>query len=35
VPTLTTLENITLPIDISGRKPDQQWLDVLKAIGSQ
>lgn len=29
VPTLTALENITLPLDIAGRKPDQQWLDQL------
>jgi len=29
VPTLTALENITLPIDIAGRKPDQQWLDLI------
>jgi putative ABC transport system ATP-binding protein len=29
VPTLTALENITLPIDIAGREPDQEWLDRL------
>jgi len=29
VPTLTALENITLPIDIAGRKVDQQWLDTV------
>jgi putative ABC transport system ATP-binding protein len=29
VPTLTALENITLPMDIAGRRPDQQWLDVV------
>jgi putative ABC transport system ATP-binding protein len=29
VPTLTALENITLPLDIAGRKPDQEWLDEL------
>ena len=29
VPTLTALENITLPIDIAGRDPDQAWLDKL------
>ncbi|GIZ96872.1 ABC transporter ATP-binding protein [Tsukamurella sp. TY48] len=29
VPTLTALENITLPLDIAGRKPDQQWLDTV------
>jgi putative ABC transport system ATP-binding protein len=34
VPTLTALENITLPMDIAGRKPDQQWLDtVVSTIG--
>jgi len=29
VPTLTAVENITLPIDIAGRKPDQAWVDRL------
>jgi putative ABC transport system ATP-binding protein len=29
IPTLTAEENITLPIDIAGRKPDQQWLDLI------
>ncbi len=29
VPTLTALENITLPMDIAGRRPDQQWLDTV------
>jgi putative ABC transport system ATP-binding protein len=34
VPTLTGLENITLPITIAGRKPDQQWLDtVIDTLG--
>jgi putative ABC transport system ATP-binding protein len=34
VPTLTALENITLPMDISGRDPDQMWLDtVIDTIG--
>jgi putative ABC transport system ATP-binding protein len=27
VPTLTALENITLPMDIAGREPDRAWLD--------
>ena len=27
LPTLTALENITLPMDIAGRKPDKEWLD--------
>lgn len=29
VPTLTALENITLPLDIAGRKPDPAWLDTV------
>lgn len=29
VPTLTARENITLPLDIAGRKPDQQWFDAV------
>jgi len=29
VPTLTAAENITLPMDIAGRKPDQAWVDRL------
>lgn len=29
VPTLTALENITLPLDIAGRKADPEWLDRL------
>jgi putative ABC transport system ATP-binding protein len=34
VPTLTAIENITLPMDIAGRKPDQQWLDtVITTVG--
>ena len=34
VPTLTALENITLPMDIAGRDPDQAWLDtVIDTIG--
>jgi putative ABC transport system ATP-binding protein len=34
VPTLTAIENITLPIAIAGRKPDTQWLDVvIKTLG--
>lgn len=34
LPTLTALENITLPMDIAGRKPDRQWLDqVIAMIG--
>ncbi len=34
VPTLSALENITLPIDIAGRKPDQEWVDlVIDTVG--
>lgn len=34
VPTLTALENITLPLDIAGRAPDSEWLaTVLKRLG--
>ncbi|MET8981982.1 ABC transporter ATP-binding protein [Streptomyces sp. NPDC004539] len=32
LPTLTALENITLPMDIAGRKPDKQWLDSVIAM---
>ena len=27
IPTLTAMENITLPISLAGHKPDQAWLD--------
>ncbi|GAA1914976.1 ABC transporter ATP-binding protein [Streptomyces sodiiphilus] len=27
LPTLNAIENITLPMDIAGRKPDREWLD--------
>ena len=27
IPTLTALENITLPMALAGREPDQEWLD--------
>jgi putative ABC transport system ATP-binding protein len=29
VPTLTARENITLPLDIAGEKPDQGWIDTV------
>ena len=29
LPTLTAIENITLPMEIAGRKPDQEWLDLI------
>ncbi|GAQ55531.1 ABC transporter ATP-binding protein [Streptomyces acidiscabies] len=32
LPTLTALENITLPMDIAGRKPDKQWLESVIAM---
>ncbi|MCX4660720.1 ATP-binding cassette domain-containing protein [Streptomyces sp. SID4919] len=34
LPTLTALENITLPMDIAGRKPDKLWLQsVIDMVG--
>jgi putative ABC transport system ATP-binding protein len=34
LPTLNALENITLPMDIAGRKPDQAWLErVIATVG--
>ncbi|MEU6485043.1 ABC transporter ATP-binding protein [Streptomyces sp. NPDC046887] len=34
LPTLTAQENITLPMDIAGRKPDQEWVrKVIDMIG--
>jgi putative ABC transport system ATP-binding protein len=34
VPTLTALENITLPLDIAGRKPNPQWLQqIIHTLG--
>jgi putative ABC transport system ATP-binding protein len=34
VPTLTASENITLPIDIAGRKTDKRWFDtVIDTVG--
>ena len=34
LPTLTALENITLPMDIAGRKPNQEWLHrVIDMVG--
>jgi putative ABC transport system ATP-binding protein len=36
VPTLTALENITLPMDLAGRKADPVWLDlVVTTVGLQ
>ncbi|NXY96657.1 ABC transporter ATP-binding protein [Streptomyces sp. BR123] len=34
LPTLNALENITLPMDIAGRKPDREWLKrVVETVG--
>ncbi|MGP3984135.1 ABC transporter ATP-binding protein [Streptomyces sp. KR80] len=34
LPTLSALENITLPLDIAGRKPDKAWLTtVVETVG--
>jgi putative ABC transport system ATP-binding protein len=34
LPTLNALENITLPMDIAGRRPDKEWLDrVIEMVG--
>src|SRR5256885_873942 len=34
LPTLTAGENITLPLDLAGRRPDQAWLDqVIDTVG--
>ncbi|MFH8516431.1 ABC transporter ATP-binding protein [Streptomyces gelaticus] len=32
LPTLTVAENITLPLDLAGERPDQEWLDALVDI---
>ncbi|MEU6811324.1 ABC transporter ATP-binding protein [Streptomyces sp. NPDC046831] len=34
IPTLNALENITLPMDIAGKKPDEEWLNqVVDTLG--
>ena len=34
VPTLSAIENITLPIDLAGRKPDKDWVDsIVRTVG--
>jgi len=34
VPTLSAIENITLPMDLAGRKPDKAWVDnVVNTVG--
>ncbi len=36
VPTLSAIENITLPMDLAGRKADRAWLDgVITTVGLQ
>ncbi len=36
LPTLTAEENLTLPMDLAGRKPDTAWLvDVIETVGLQ
>ena len=36
VPQLTAAENMTLPLDLAGRRPDRGWLDaVIAAVGLQ
>ncbi|WP_316526379.1 ABC transporter ATP-binding protein [Kitasatospora brasiliensis] len=32
LPTLTALENITLPLSLAGRRPDREWLDRVVAM---
>ena len=34
IPTLNAAENITLPLDLAGRKPDREWVDdVVATVG--
>ncbi|MGH9275238.1 MAG: ABC transporter ATP-binding protein [Acidimicrobiales bacterium] len=34
IPTLTAIENITLPLDLAGRKPDPAWVDsIVQTVG--
>jgi putative ABC transport system ATP-binding protein len=34
LPTLNARENITFPLDLAGRKPDQEWMDhVVRTVG--
>jgi putative ABC transport system ATP-binding protein len=36
LPTLTAIENITLPLALGGHKPDQAWLDnIVKAVATR
>ncbi|MGD9695896.1 MAG: ABC transporter ATP-binding protein [Thermoleophilia bacterium] len=34
IPTLSAAENITLPMDLAGRRPDRRWLDeIVRVVG--
>jgi putative ABC transport system ATP-binding protein len=34
IPTLTAIENITLPVSLAGKKPDQEWVEsVVATVG--
>ncbi|MEM9652797.1 MAG: ABC transporter ATP-binding protein, partial [Actinomycetota bacterium] len=34
IPTLSAIENITLPMDLAGTRPNQQWVDhVIRTVG--
>jgi len=34
VPTLTVLENVVLPLELAGRRPDRHWLtEIVDAVG--
>ena len=34
IPTLTSIENITLPLDLAGAKPNQDWIDhIVTSVG--
>ncbi len=36
LPTLTAEENLTLPLDLAGRKPDTDWMvDIVETVGLQ
>jgi len=36
IPTLTAEENLTLPLDLAGRKPDASWMvNVIETVGLQ
>lgn len=36
IPTLTAEENLTLPLDLAGRKPDSSWMvDIIETVGLQ